>query len=207
MIHKTVIIGKNVHIGKNVEIGPYVVIGDNTFIGDNTKIYSHAIIGSFPEHLMLDESEYSNDKFTTTIGSDCVIREFVTINCGMPGKKTIVSKNCYLMTKSHIGHDAELCNNCVICTGAKIGGHSRIGSFCYVGLNATTHQRALLNCYSIVGAQSFYKGKEKPRGLVWAGVPAKPIKVNTFNIEKNVLNEKNKKEIMNSATRYLQGEI
>jgi UDP-N-acetylglucosamine acyltransferase len=194
MIHKTSIIGKNVKIEKGVEIGPYCIIGDNTHIMKGTRIYSHAVVGTDPEHLGLDPASYDKS-FTTIIGENTTIREFATVNAGMPGDKTTIGDNCYIMTKSHIGHDSKISDNCVISSGAKIGGHSTIGSFTYIGLNATTHQRSIIGSYCMVGAQSFYKGQFKVDGVIWAGLPAIPKKVNFVNIQKNSYNfeELNKK--------------
>lgn len=202
MIHETAIIGKNVKISENVEIGPYCVIGNNTFIGKNTKIYSHACIGTHPEHLRLDLKKYK-DNTTTYIGKNVTIREYCTVNSGMPGSRTVIKDNVYLMTKSHIGHDAVINESCVISSGAKIGGHSIIGAYSYVGLNASTHQHSYLGKFCMIGAQGFYKNYNTVDGITWAGVPCRPIKINFHNINKNA---ENKELVIENADSFLKKE-
>lgn len=199
-IDKTAIIGKFVKLGKNVSIGPHTVINGNVKIGDNTIIYSHCSIGEPGESI---HNEKPLDP-KVIIGSGTIIREGVTINSslGDSGKGTMVGDNCYLMAKSHIGHDAEICDNAVISTGAKIGGYSIVGKYSYVGLNACTHQRSALGDYCIVGAMAFYKG-EPVDGLTWAGVPARPIKVNLHNLNKNIESCEKRNEIIKIAKDYL----
>ena len=180
-IHDTAIIGKNVYIGDNVEIGPYTIIGDNVEIGAGTKIYGHCSIGTPGESI----HDLPNECAGVTIGKNCTIREFVTINSNLGTFKTSTGDNCYLMSKSHMGHDAILRDNVVLCTGAKIGGHSLIDDFTYVGLNASTHQHAIVGKYCIIGAMGFFKGRS-PDAVSWMGLPAKPKKVNLVNLIRNI---------------------
>lgn len=195
---KNVFIGKNVQIGENVTLHEGVVIGDNVTIGDNTEIFPYAVIGTPAETI----SE-RNKNGKTVIGKNCVIREFVTINASHEDEATVVEDNCYLMSKSHLGHDVILKNNVVICTGAKIGGHTVIGEYSYVGLNATTHQRSKLGGYCIIGASSLYKSSDDICGITWVGLPCKPIKINMHNINKNIKNEEEKNILINKAQNYL----
>lgn len=54
------------------------------------------------------------------------------------------------------------------------------------GLNYSVHNRSELSDYCVVGASSFFKGYFAP-GLIWAGVPAKAIKINEVGIQSNSL--------------------
>jgi len=199
-IHSTAIIGKNVRIGKNVTIGPYTIIGDNVMVGDGTLIYGHCSIGTPGESIHHVPSEGSG----VIIGKNCTIREFVTINNNLGEHKTRVGNDCYLMSKSHMGHDAVLEDNVVLCTGAKIGGHAIVGDFSYVGLNACTHQRSELGKYCIVGAMAFFKGIS-PNGISWVGVPAIPRKVNEVSLERNIESKEKITKIINEAQGFING--
>ena len=64
-----------------------------------------------------------------------------------------------MTARSYVGHDVVLEDNVVIKIGGSVGGYSRIGRYCYIGLNAAVHQRAELGAYSIIGGSSFFKGK------------------------------------------------
>ena len=112
MIHKTAIIGKDVKMGSNVKIGPFCVITGTVVIGDNVVIYSHCSIGA-PGESINDEMPVAPQ---VIIGNNVTIREFVTINAslGSFGSATLIGHNSYLMTKSHIGHDAIVSDNAVI---------------------------------------------------------------------------------------------
>jgi len=135
------------------------------------------------------------------IGEGTEIREFVTINLPTFGN-TIIGKNCFLMANVHIPHDCEVGHDTVFVVGAAIGGRSKIGNYCYFGLNCSVHNRAELGDYCVVGASSFFKGYSDS-GLIWAGVPAKAIKVNTVGIERNSPNEM-KKILISNAERALE---
>jgi len=143
-----------------------------------------ASIGTPAEHydITLENADQS-DETKVIIHSGVRVNEFVTINCGLD-RNTVIGKNSYLLAKSHVGHDSILKEGVVLSTGSIVGGRSIIGNHCYLGLNASTHQRAILGDYCILGANSFFKG-ESPAGITWAGVPAKPIKVNIVGIERH----------------------
>lgn len=197
-IHPTAIIGKNVNIEENTEIGAYCIIGNNVTIGKNTKIFSHVSIGT--------DAEYRNTpphkNAGVIIGENCVIREFVTINNNVTDQKTKIGNDCYLMTKSHIGHDSVLGDFVSVCSSAIVGGHSKINNYCYLGLNSVLHQFSELSEFCLVGAQSFFKGSSA-KGLIWVGVPAKAIKVNIIGIERNVKNLEERKKIIEEAQKNL----
>jgi UDP-N-acetylglucosamine acyltransferase len=195
---KNVSIGKNVQIGKDVILHEGVIISDNVSIGDNTEIFPYAVVGTPAE-----TTSQRNKNGKTIIGKNCTIREFVTINASHEDEATVVGDGCYLMSKSHLGHDVILNNNVVICTGAKIGGHTVIGQYSYVGLNATTHQRSKLGAYCIIGASSLYKSTDDISGITWVGLPSKPIKINMHNINKNIKDEEQKNIIINKAQNYI----
>ena len=102
MIHKSSVIDPKAKISKNAKIGPFCYIGPdvqldenvelisnvhiegNTKIGNGTKIFPFASIGTQPQDL-----KYNNEKNSTKIGDNNIIREYVTIN---PGQKLEVHK-------------------------------------------------------------------------------------------------------------------
>lgn len=198
-IHPTVVIGDNVVIGKGVTIGPYTVIGDNVTIGEGTTIYNHCSIGTEAQSIISLPDEDAG----VLIGKNCIIREFVTINNNLvAGKRTELGDACYLMEKTHVGHDSVLKNNVVLSAGAKLSGHTTIGSYTYLGLNACTHQFSKIGSYCMIGAMAFFKG-ESPDAITWAGVPAIPKKVNAVGLERNVSDEQDIRRIKEAATDFI----
>jgi UDP-N-acetylglucosamine acyltransferase len=177
-IHPTAIV-ETEDIGEGTYVGPFTYISKRVKIGKNCKIYG-ASIGLPGEHPNGAEDQGG----LVVIEDDVEIREFVTINTPLFGEQTLLERGCYLMAKSHVGHDAVLRERAVLHTGAVIGGHSIIGKYSYMGLNCSTHPRANLGDYCIVGANGVFKGYS-PAGIVWAGVPAKPLKVNEVGFERH----------------------
>lgn len=191
-IHPTAVV-ETKDIGKDVYIGPFCYIGDNVTIEDGCVLYGHCSIGG-PAQYKPALPEYN--ALPIHVGAGTEIREFVTINRPTTSK-TVVGHRCFLMANVHIPHDCIVGNDVVFVVGAAIGGFTEIGDHCYIGLNATTHNKSVLGDYCVVGASSFFKGNS-PAGLIWAGVPARALKVNSVGIERNAPKDLRTK-ILNSA--------
>lgn len=194
-VHPTAVV-ETYDIGEGTYIGPFTYISSRVKIGKNCKIYG-ASIGLPGEHPNGAEDKGG----IVEIYDNVEIREYVTINAPLFTDRTILENGCYLMAKSHVGHDAWLKERVVLHTGSIIGGHSIIGKYCYMGLNCSTHPFAVLGDYCIVGANGVYKG-ESPAAIVWAGVPAKPIKVNMVGLDRHA-GAKEKVILVSSAEEFL----
>ncbi len=98
-IHPSAIIEPGAQLGTGVKIGPFCVVGSDVTLGDGVELISHAVVtgrtsvgartvvfpfasvGHRPQDL-----KYAGEPSTLSIGTDCVIREHVTINAtGQPG--------------------------------------------------------------------------------------------------------------------------
>ena len=195
-IHPTAIVETN-RIGKNVEIGAFCYITERVVIGDNVKIYPHVILGT-PAHV-LGEKDHGHD---LVIGSGTVIREMVNANTPMGMLDSFIGENVFLMANMHITHDVNIGDNSILCVGLATGGHFRCGKRVYMGLNTVTHQNTDIGAYCLVGAGSFFKGVS-PRGLIWAGSPARPLKVNTVGLDRWAT-AKERAEITAEAEEFLR---
>ena len=188
-------IDKNVTIGDNTIIEPFCYISGTTIIGRNCKL-SHCSIGKDPQYKY---GHTSNG--IIEIKDNVEIREFVTINS--PTKdKTFIGNNCLLMANSHVPHDCYIDEYTVVVVGAAIGGNSKIGRHCVIGLNASLHQDSVLEDYCMIGANSFFKGTGKA-GVIYAGVPAKPIKVNLVGITRYAYDYE-KEQLKSNALYYIE---
>ena len=150
MIHQSSVIDTKANISKNVKIGPFCYVGPevqlgenvelisnvhiegNTKIGNGTKIFPFASIGTEPQDL-----KYNNEKNSTIIGENNIIREYVTINPGTEGggSKTVIGNNCLFMISSHIAHDCKIGNNVIIANNVPLGGHVTIEDSVVIGGN------------------------------------------------------------------------
>ncbi|MGC8604079.1 MAG: acyl-ACP--UDP-N-acetylglucosamine O-acyltransferase [Desulfomonilaceae bacterium] len=145
------IIGSQVQIGPGVNIGPHVIIDGNTKIGANTKIYQFASIGAPPQDL-----SYKGEDTRVEIGSNCLIREYVTIHRGTVRGKgaTVIGPGCYLMAYCHVAHDCILGEGVIMANSAHLGGHIEIGRKAILGGLVAVHQFVRVGEYALVGGVS-----------------------------------------------------
>lgn len=165
-IHPTAIVHSSARVGEGVEIGPFsiigpdVVLGDGskisshvriigrTEIGDNTEIFASACIGEAPQ-----DSSYDGEPSTVIVGSNCIIREHVTIHRGTRGgrMRTEVGDHCFMMVGSHVAHDCVVGHHVTMVNGATIGGHVEIGDYVTLGGLAAVQQRLRVGAYAFIG--------------------------------------------------------
>ncbi|MDR3256290.1 MAG: acyl-ACP--UDP-N-acetylglucosamine O-acyltransferase [Endomicrobium sp.] len=165
MIHNTAIIDKSVVIGENVEIGAYTVIGKDVIIGagtiigsnayieyaeigKNCKLYNSTSIGTPPQDM-----SYNNESSKVYVGDGTIAREFVTFNRGTKKTgKTIIGKNCYFMTASHVAHDCRVGDNVIVANSAAAGGHVEIGDNAFISANVGLHQFTKIGKSTMTGS-------------------------------------------------------
>jgi UDP-N-acetylglucosamine acyltransferase len=142
-------------IADDVEVGPYCTIGPKvelraearllshvnlsgaTVIGERTVIHPFASLGTPPQ-----STGYRGGATRLVVGSDCRIREGVTINTGTEdgGEMTMVGDRCFLMANSHVGHDCHVGSDVTLANGALLGGHVTIANHVFIGGNTAVHQ-------------------------------------------------------------------
>jgi UDP-N-acetylglucosamine acyltransferase len=196
-IHPTAIV-ETKEIGKDVYIGPFCYISERVILEDGCRLVGHSSIGQPAQYKI---KRFENEGNYIIVGKGTEIREFVTVNAPTYST-TKIGKNCFLMANVHIPHDCQVGDDVVFVVGTAIGGRSIIGDHCYFGLNSSVHNRSEIGAYSVIGAGSFFKGKTSG-GLIWAGVPAKPLKVNSVGIDRNAP-EKERNSIKEMATEHLK---
>lgn len=154
MIHKLANVHPNAQIGKNVTIEAFATVDENVIIGDNcridtnavirpgarlgnnVRIFSGAVISEIPQDL-----KFQGEETTVEIGDNTMIREFVTINRGTAAKnKTVIGKNCLLMTYAHVAHDCVIGDNVILVNSSQIAGEVEIDDFAILGGSTLVHQ-------------------------------------------------------------------
>jgi len=180
MIHPTSIIDKKAKISKTANIGAYTIIGPSVEIGDNVHIHSHvnitgntkigaetkifpfASIGTQPQDI-----KYKGEKNSLTIGSNNIIREYVTINPGTEGggNVTSIGNNCLFMISSHIAHDCKIGNNVVIANNVPLGGHVTIEDSVVIGGNSAVQQFTRIGRLAMIGGMTGVLKDVIPFGL------------------------------------------
>lgn len=185
------------NIGDGTYIGPYCYVSNRVIIGKNCKFVGFSSIGVPGEHPHSPEDQMG----MVEIENDVEIREFVNINAPLFGAKTKVGSHSYLMSNAHVAHDCILGDHSILSAGVVFAGHVVVGKHCNFGINCAIHQRSEIGDFCMIGAGAFFKGNS-PEGIVWAGVPAVPIKINIIGLDRHAtLNEK--ESVIKSATKYL----
>ena len=166
-IHPTAIVSPNAEIGENVEIGPYAIIEDDvrigndcfidahvkvaqyTTVGPRCRIYYGAFVGAEPQ----DHRFYKGVQSFTEIGSDTVIREYVTIHRPpFEFMKTVIGSHVLLMAYTHIGHDSVIADQVTIANNGMIAGHVQIARGAVLGGAAKVHQFCRIGALAMIGA-------------------------------------------------------
>ncbi|MCU0328635.1 MAG: acyl-ACP--UDP-N-acetylglucosamine O-acyltransferase [Chitinophagales bacterium] len=172
-------IGADVQIEDNTWIGPHVTIMDGARIGKNCKIYPGAVISANPQDL-----KYNGEQTFVSIGDNSVIRECVTINKGTSHSiYTRVGQNCLIMAYVHLGHDAQVGNNCIIANTSNLGGHVIVEDWAIIGGNVNIQQ------FTKIGQHSYISGgisinKDIPPYVKAARMPASYHGINSIGLKR-----------------------
>ena len=159
-------IAQGARIGRNVTMGPYCVVGPNVTIGEDCRLLAHvniagrttigprtsisafASLGTPPQSV-----HYKGEDTALTIGSDCDIREHVTINIGTAAGRgvTTVGDHCFIMVGAHIGHDCIIGHHVIFANNATLGGFCEIGDHVFLGGLCAVHQFARIGEQAMIG--------------------------------------------------------
>jgi len=183
-IHPTAIVHPGAELGADVEVGPFSIIQDDAIIGDGCKIQSHvfidsgvrlgknvrvspgAVLGTAPQDL-----KYKDEKTYLEIGDGTTIREYATLNRGtVHSYKTVVGKNCLLMSYSHVAHDCVIGNNVIIANAVNMAGHVTIEDYVGVGGLSAIHQFVHIGQHAFIGGISKIS-KDVPPFILAMGEP------------------------------------
>jgi UDP-N-acetylglucosamine acyltransferase len=155
-------VGAGVALGDGVELVSHVVVAGRTTVGPRTRIFPFASIGHQPQDL-----KYRGEPSTLVVGSDCIIREGVTMNPGTEGggMQTVVGDRCAFLANSHVGHDSRIGNNVIMSNNVMIAGHVTIGDFAGIMGGAAVHQFARVGAHAFLGGMSGLENDLIPYGM------------------------------------------
>jgi len=148
---------EDVEIGPGSWIGPNVVIMNGARIGKNVKIFPGAVISGDPQDLKF-EGEYT----TTEIGDNTIIREYVTMNKGTKAnEKTVVGKDCLIMSYVHIAHDCVLKDRVIMGSYAGLAGEVEVDNWAIISPGSLVHQFVKIGSHVMIQGGSKV-GKDVP---------------------------------------------
>lgn len=147
-------IGPGCVIRGKVEIGPGVELVGNVYlngplkIGARTRVWPGAMLGFEPQ-----DYKFKPDSPTagTLIGSDCLIREGVTIHAASKMEHpTTIGDRVFMMVNSHAGHDAVVGNDVILVNGALLAGHTHVMDKATISGNTGIHQFCRVGRFAFV---------------------------------------------------------
>ena len=166
MIHPSAIVSSKAKIHPDAYIGPWCIVEEGTIIeknvrlesrihvfkgtgiGENTKVYDGSVLGAPPQDL-----KYKGEETFLSIGKNCIIREYVTLNRGTTASfYTKIEDDVLLMAYVHVAHDCFIEKGAVISNACQLGGHVQVGKYATVGGTAGVQQKNKIGAYAFVGA-------------------------------------------------------
>ena len=142
------VIDANVVIGEGCRLVAHVHVTGHTTIGSRTVIYPFASLGTPPQSV-----KYRGGPTRLHVGTDCDIREGVTMNIGTEDSQgvTRVGDRCFFMAGSHVGHDCFVGNDVTFANNAVLGGHVSVGDSVFFGGHAAVHQFVRIGEGAMIG--------------------------------------------------------
>jgi len=155
-------VGPEVELGEGCQLLSHVAVAGRTTIGARTRIFPFASIGHIPQDL-----KYRGEASTLTVGSDCMIREGVTMNPGTVGGglRTVVGDRCAFLANSHVGHDTKVGNDVILSNNVMLAGHVTVGDFVIFGGGSAVIQYARVGSHAFVGGMSGLENDLIPYGM------------------------------------------
>jgi len=134
-------------LGKGVLVKSHAYIDGNTVIGEDTVVYPGARIGTKCQH-----QRFEGQETFVTIGRNCEIREFATINSSSgEGSRVEVGDNCLVMAYAHIAHDCHVGQGVIMSNNATLAGHVTVEDYAIIGGMTPVHQGVQIGRYAFVG--------------------------------------------------------
>ena len=145
------IIGPNVRMGPRNTVGAHAVVDGDTTIGSGNRIFAHAAVGGIPQDL-----KYAGEPTKLVIGDGNRFREFCTVHIGTAGGGgvTRIGDGCLLMANSHVAHDVQLGNGCILANCATLGGHVVVEDRVTIGGLSAAHQFARIGRHAFVSGMT-----------------------------------------------------
>jgi UDP-N-acetylglucosamine acyltransferase len=153
-VHPTAVVSAEAELAEGVEIGPFVVIEGPVRLGPGcvlrpyvhlcgpitmgaaNVVYTGAVLGERPQHL-----KYNDEPTRLEIGDRNVFREQVTVHRGTSHSwATRIGSDNYFMAHSHVAHDCQIGNRCILANGALLAGHCVIEDSVFLSGNCAIHQ-------------------------------------------------------------------
>ena len=172
------VIGPKVKIGPRTRVGPHAVVEGDTTIGADNIVFQFASVGAIPQDL-----KYAGEPTRLVIGDANQIREFSTVHIGTAagGGVTRLGNRCLLMANSHVAHDVQLGDGCILANSTALAGHVVVEDHVIFGGLSAVHQ------FTRIGRLAFVSGgamvtQDVPPYVTVQGDRAEVVGLNTVGL-------------------------
>jgi UDP-N-acetylglucosamine acyltransferase len=174
------VIGANVTIGPGCRIAPHAVVLGPTTLGRNNQVFQFASLGDAPQ-----DKKYKGEPTRLEIGDGNTFREYCTVNRGTThdlGVTRIGSDN-WFMAYTHVAHDCQVGNHCILANFATLGGHVELGDWVIMAGFSGVHQFCKIGAHCFL-ANNAAVTRDVPPFLMVTGQPAEPHSVNAEGLKR-----------------------
>jgi UDP-N-acetylglucosamine acyltransferase len=120
----------------------------------------------------------------------------VTINRGTTHDKgvTRIGDDNLFMAYSHVAHDCEIGNQCVLANLATLGGHVQLGDWVIMGGFSGIHQFCKVGAHAFIGNNAAVT-RDVPPYVMAVGQPAEPHSINSRGLSRRGFTEQQVRNI------------
>jgi UDP-N-acetylglucosamine acyltransferase len=179
------VIGPDVKMGPENVVGAHAVIeGDVTF-GRGNRVFPHACIGQIPQDL-----KWRGEKTRIEIGDRNQFREFTTVHLGTEGGGgvTRIASSSLFMANSHVAHDVQVGDHCVVANSVALAGHVVIEDHVILGGLSAVHQFTRIGRFAFASGGAMIVMDVAPYCTV-QGDRAQVAGLNTIGLQRNGYSE------------------
>jgi UDP-N-acetylglucosamine acyltransferase len=184
-VHPTAVVSPDAELAPDVTVGAFAIIEGKVRLGPgcvlrpkahligplvmgrDNHVYGNAVLGERPQH-----ARYRDEPTGVRVGDGNVFRENVTVHRGTTESwETRIGDGNHFMVGSHVAHDCQVGDNCILVNNALLGGHCIVSDGAYVSGNAGVHQFCRLGRLSLLSGCSLTT-KDVPPFVIQQGVNA-----------------------------------
>ena len=183
-------------------VGNFNTICTGTIIGENCTIFHNCSIGEIPQDL-----KYKGEQTGTTIGSDVIVRENVTINRGTSAYGTTkIGNNVLLMAAAHVAHDCIISDNVIMANMATLGGHVEIKEYASLGGGVLVHQFCRIGAHVFIGG-GFRAVQDVPPFILAVGEPLCYGGINSIGLKRRGFTTEVLTNIKKTYRKYFRSDL
>jgi len=179
------VLGPQVKLGARNVVGAHAVLEGDTSLGEANRVFPHAVLGQIPQDL-----KYGGEPTRLVIGSRNQFREFTTAHLGTAGGGgvTRIGDGCLFMANSHVAHDCQVGDACILANSTALGGHVRLEDHVILGGLSGVHQFTRIGRFVFSAAGSLIVQDVAPYCTV-QGDRAALVGLNTTGLQRNGFTE------------------